>query len=86
MPRVANPRAQAFKKGTRVRILTDHWKGKDQRATVKEEGGARSYHRDQVKVKLDGVHKKRTTRFYHWTSLERLGVVDQLGELGRTAS
>ncbi len=80
-----NPRAAAFKKGDRVRLLTMHWLGKDARGTVKEDGGQRSYPRDHVKVKIDGVHKYRT-RLYHWTSLEKISVVDLLGELGRTGS
>ena len=77
-----DPRAAAFKKGDRVRVLIEHFAGKDQRATVVEDGDkAKSMMGGTIRVALDGV-KKRRVRYYDWTSLEKLDAVSLLGELG----
>jgi len=76
-----DPRAAVFKKGVRVRIMTDHFKGQNQCGTVLEDGDrARTGMQDTLKVRLDDVEKRRH-RYYHWTSLEKLGAVDLLGGL-----
>jgi len=68
--------APFFKRGDRVLLLTKHWRGKDQRGTVKKHGwcvGAWRY-----AVRLDG--RRGLTR-YNRTSLRLLNAIELLGEL-----
>lgn len=65
-----------FRPGERVRVITEYWRGKDQRGTVLEYG---KRIRGMAKVRLDNIQRKKI-RLYHRTSLEHLHALEILGE------
>jgi len=65
-----------FERGDRVRIMTEHWRSRGQRGTVKKVFWAVGAWR--YRVRLDG-REHRTD--YNRTSLRFLSAVELLGEL-----